>query len=83
MLRPNSMPNCPVCPCYVQELTAPHVLRGRNVVVAAETGSGKTLAFLAPIAHLMTKQRAALERYKQELEQQQQQGEEPRSAEER
>lgn len=70
-------------PSRVQELTAPHVLRGRNVVVAAETGSGKTLAFLAPIAHLMTKQRAALERYKQELEQQQQQGEEPRSAEER
>ncbi|GFR41287.1 hypothetical protein Agub_g1802 [Astrephomene gubernaculifera] len=48
-------------PSKVQELAAPHVLRGRNVVIAAETGSGKTLSYVLPIAHLMLKQRLALQ----------------------
>ncbi|EFJ41914.1 hypothetical protein VOLCADRAFT_98000 [Volvox carteri f. nagariensis] len=53
-------------PSKIQELTAPHILRGRNVVITAETGSGKTLSYVIPIAHLMLKQRAALERHQQQ-----------------
>ena len=33
----------------IQALAAQPILRGRNVVLAAETGSGKTLAYLGPI----------------------------------
>jgi hypothetical protein len=39
--------------CYVaavQELALPHILSGKDVVLAAETGSGKTLAYIAPLA---------------------------------
>eukprot|EP00198_Chlamydomonas_reinhardtii_P014013 XP_001703350.1 predicted protein [Chlamydomonas reinhardtii] len=50
------------------ELAAPHILRGRNVVVAAETGSGKTLSYLVPIAHLMLKQRTAMQQHAAALE---------------
>ncbi|GIL43298.1 hypothetical protein Vafri_1083, partial [Volvox africanus] len=56
-------------PSRVQESAAPHILRGRNVVITAETGSGKTLSYIIPIANLMLKQRAALERYQQEQQQ--------------
>ncbi|GIL99170.1 hypothetical protein Vretimale_4395 [Volvox reticuliferus] len=53
-------------PSRVQESAAPHILRGRNVVITAETGSGKTLSYIIPIANLMLKQRAALERYQEQ-----------------
>ena len=36
-----------------QELAAPKLLQGRDVVLSAETGSGKTLAYLAPILSLL------------------------------
>ncbi|EIE24767.1 P-loop containing nucleoside triphosphate hydrolase protein, partial [Coccomyxa subellipsoidea C-169] len=36
-------------PSTVQELSAPPILSGRSLVLAAETGSGKTMAYLAPL----------------------------------
>ncbi|XP_026992710.2 probable ATP-dependent RNA helicase DDX28 [Tachysurus fulvidraco] len=38
-------------PTIVQLQTIPKLLRGHNVLCAAETGSGKTLAYLLPIVH--------------------------------
>ncbi|TRY56514.1 hypothetical protein DNTS_015663 [Danionella cerebrum] len=38
-----------VQPTTVQLQTIPKILKGRNVLCAAETGSGKTLAYLLPI----------------------------------
>ncbi|XP_051967762.1 probable ATP-dependent RNA helicase DDX28 [Xyrauchen texanus] len=38
-------------PTTVQMQTIPKILRGRNVLCAAETGSGKTLTYLLPIIH--------------------------------
>ncbi len=35
--------------CLHQELSAPPILSGRSLVLAAETGSGKTMAYLAPL----------------------------------
>eukprot|EP00808_Paulinella_micropora_P004154 g15776.t1 len=39
----------------VQARCIPHLLRGRDVLGAAQTGSGKTLAFLIPAVELLTK----------------------------
>ncbi|XP_052457698.1 probable ATP-dependent RNA helicase DDX28 [Carassius gibelio] len=38
-------------PNTVQMQTIPKILKGRNILCAAETGSGKTLAYLLPIIH--------------------------------
>ncbi|KAM9408744.1 putative ATP-dependent RNA helicase DDX28 [Pholidichthys leucotaenia] len=40
-------------PTTVQLQTIPKVMRGHNVLCAAETGSGKTLSYLVPIVHRM------------------------------
>ncbi|XP_028665172.1 probable ATP-dependent RNA helicase DDX28 [Erpetoichthys calabaricus] len=40
-----------VHPTIVQLQTIPNLLRGKNVLCAAETGSGKTLCYLLPIIH--------------------------------
>jgi superfamily II DNA/RNA helicase len=37
----------------LQELALPHILAGKDVVLAAETGSGKTLAYIAPLASML------------------------------
>lgn len=36
-------------PSKIQAQAIPEMLKGGNVVVAAETGSGKTLAYLLPL----------------------------------
>ncbi|CAH0393124.1 unnamed protein product [Bemisia tabaci] len=36
-------------PSEIQSRAIPHVLEGKNCLIAAETGCGKTLAYLAPI----------------------------------
>ncbi|XP_071542618.1 probable ATP-dependent RNA helicase DDX28 [Panulirus ornatus] len=36
-------------PTAIQALAIPHVLEGKNTLIAAETGNGKTLAFIAPM----------------------------------
>ncbi|XP_077451202.1 putative ATP-dependent RNA helicase DDX28 [Stigmatopora argus] len=38
-------------PTTVQMQTIPQVMRGHNILCAAETGSGKTLSYLLPILH--------------------------------
>lgn len=38
-------------PTTVQMQTIPKILKGRNILCAAETGSGKTLAYILPIIH--------------------------------
>uniref|UniRef100_A0A146P0F4 RNA helicase n=1 Tax=Fundulus heteroclitus TaxID=8078 RepID=A0A146P0F4_FUNHE len=38
-------------PTVVQLQTIPKVMRGQNVLCAAETGSGKTLSYLLPVVH--------------------------------
>ncbi|XP_076856124.1 putative ATP-dependent RNA helicase DDX28 [Brachyhypopomus gauderio] len=43
-------------PTTVQMQTIPKLLRGHNVLCAAETGSGKTLAYLLPIIHKLCKE---------------------------
>ncbi|XP_072527334.1 probable ATP-dependent RNA helicase DDX28 [Salminus brasiliensis] len=43
-------------PTTVQMETIPKLLRGHNVLCAAETGSGKTLAYLLPIIHTLHKE---------------------------
>lgn len=37
-----------------QALACPHLLGGKNTLIAAETGSGKTIAYLAPLLHNLT-----------------------------
>lgn len=48
-----------ICVLCIQELAVPIILRGRDVVLAAETGSGKTLAYLAPLVDWALRSRAA------------------------
>ncbi|XP_014259720.1 probable ATP-dependent RNA helicase DDX28 isoform X2 [Cimex lectularius] len=36
-------------PTFIQELSIPTILSGRNALITAETGCGKTLAYLLPI----------------------------------
>ncbi|TSP90511.1 putative ATP-dependent RNA helicase DDX28 [Bagarius yarrelli] len=43
-------------PTTVQLQTIPKLLRGHNILCAAETGSGKTLAYLLPIIHRLHKE---------------------------
>ncbi|XP_034536655.1 probable ATP-dependent RNA helicase DDX28 [Notolabrus celidotus] len=38
-------------PTTVQQQTIPKVMRGHNILCAAETGSGKTLTYLLPLVH--------------------------------
>ncbi|CAI8041501.1 DEAD-box ATP-dependent RNA helicase 39 [Geodia barretti] len=45
-------------PTVTQMLTIPHILKGRNVLCAAETGSGKTLAYLAPVISELRREEA-------------------------
>ncbi|KAI1890122.1 hypothetical protein AGOR_G00170370 [Albula goreensis] len=40
-----------IYPTTVQLQTVPKLLRGHNVLCAAETGSGKTLTYLLPVVH--------------------------------
>ncbi|KAK3092783.1 hypothetical protein FSP39_007172 [Pinctada imbricata] len=44
-------------PTPIQKLTIPELLRGKNVLCAADTGSGKTLAYLLPVLQSITEQR--------------------------
>nr|XP_046239005.1 probable ATP-dependent RNA helicase DDX28 [Scatophagus argus] len=39
------------CPTTVQLQTIPKVMKGHNILCAAETGSGKTLSYLLPVVH--------------------------------
>lgn len=48
-------------PTVVQLQTVPKLLRGHNILCAAETGSGKTLAYLLPIIHKLQKEMPATE----------------------
>jgi superfamily II DNA/RNA helicase len=45
-------------PTVTQMLTIPHILKGRNVLCAAETGSGKTIAYLAPLISQLRREEA-------------------------
>ncbi|XP_072321556.1 probable ATP-dependent RNA helicase DDX28 [Eucyclogobius newberryi] len=45
-------------PTTVQLQTVPKVMKGHNVLCAAETGSGKTLSYLLPIIHKLQAQTA-------------------------
>lgn len=36
-------------PTNIQSLAIPHLLEGKNALIAAETGNGKTLAFITPM----------------------------------
>uniref|UniRef100_A0A671VGZ0 ATP-dependent RNA helicase n=1 Tax=Sparus aurata TaxID=8175 RepID=A0A671VGZ0_SPAAU len=38
-------------PTTVQLQTIPKVMKGHNILCAAETGSGKTLSYLLPVVH--------------------------------
>ncbi|XP_030622393.1 putative ATP-dependent RNA helicase DDX28 [Chanos chanos] len=46
-------------PTTVQMQTIPKLLRGHNVLCAAETGSGKTLTYLLPVIHKLKEQKLA------------------------
>ncbi|CAK6963940.1 probable ATP-dependent RNA helicase DDX28 [Scomber scombrus] len=46
-------------PTTVQLQTIPKVMRGHNILVAAETGSGKTLSYLLPVVHKLQTERAS------------------------
>ncbi|KAF7660729.1 hypothetical protein LDENG_00276470 [Lucifuga dentata] len=48
-----------VHPTTVQQQTIPKVLKGQNILCAAETGSGKTLSYLLPIVHRLQADMAA------------------------
>lgn len=48
-------------PTIVQLQTIPKLLRGHNILCAAETGSGKTLAYLLPIIHRLHKEMRQVE----------------------
>ncbi|KAK6480161.1 putative ATP-dependent RNA helicase DDX28 [Huso huso] len=50
-----------VYPTTVQLQTIPKLLKGKNVLCAAETGSGKTLCYLLPLIHKLS-----LNRYERE-----------------
>ncbi|KAL5008138.1 hypothetical protein ScPMuIL_013719 [Solemya velum] len=43
-------------PTNIQRRAIPEILRGNNVICAAETGSGKTLAYLLPLMELVQRQ---------------------------
>lgn len=45
-------------PTTVQLETIPKVMRGHNLLCAAETGSGKTLSYLLPVVHRLQADRA-------------------------
>ncbi|KAK7913656.1 hypothetical protein WMY93_013867 [Mugilogobius chulae] len=47
------------CPTTVQLQTIPKVMKGHNILCAAETGSGKTLSYLLPIIHKVQLQKAS------------------------
>lgn len=44
-------------PTIVQLRTIPKVMRGHNILCAAETGSGKTLCYLLPVVHRLQAER--------------------------
>ncbi|CAG5853350.1 unnamed protein product [Menidia menidia] len=44
-------------PTTVQVQTIPKVMRGHNILCAAETGSGKTLCYLLPVVHRLLAER--------------------------
>ncbi|KAL1007437.1 hypothetical protein UPYG_G00086740 [Umbra pygmaea] len=46
-------------PTAVQLQTIPKLLKGYNVLCAAETGSGKTLSYLLPVIHKLQAEKAA------------------------
>lgn len=46
-------------PTTVQLQTIPKVMRGHNVLCAAETGSGKTLSYLLPVVHRLQARKAS------------------------
>ncbi|XP_042879794.1 probable ATP-dependent RNA helicase DDX28 [Penaeus japonicus] len=46
-------------PTNIQSLAIPHVLEGKNTLIAAETGNGKTLAFLAPMLQQIAQHKKA------------------------
>lgn len=48
-------------PTIVQLQTIPKLLRGHNILCAAETGSGKTLAYLLPIIHKLHQEMPLME----------------------
>ncbi|XP_026793176.3 probable ATP-dependent RNA helicase DDX28 [Pangasianodon hypophthalmus] len=48
-------------PTIVQLQTIPKLLRGHNILCAAETGSGKTLAYILPIIHKLHKEMPPME----------------------
>ncbi|XP_061566857.1 probable ATP-dependent RNA helicase DDX28 [Cololabis saira] len=50
-------------PTTVQLQTIPKVLKGYNILCAAETGSGKTLSYLLPIVHRLLKAGQELDVY--------------------
>jgi len=54
-------------PTEIQMKAIPSLLKGNNVVCAAETGSGKTLAYLLPTLERLLKNRENLKRHNQEL----------------
>uniref|UniRef100_A0A3Q3N3M6 DEAD (Asp-Glu-Ala-Asp) box polypeptide 28 n=1 Tax=Mastacembelus armatus TaxID=205130 RepID=A0A3Q3N3M6_9TELE len=48
-------------PTTVQLQTIPKVMKGHNILCAAETGSGKTLSYLLPVAHRLLADRESQE----------------------
>ncbi|KAM9366687.1 putative ATP-dependent RNA helicase DDX28 [Symphorus nematophorus] len=46
-------------PTTVQLQTIPKVMKGQNILCAAETGSGKTLSYLLPIIHRLQAEKAS------------------------
>jgi superfamily II DNA/RNA helicase len=46
-------------PTTVQLQTIPKLLKGYNILCAAETGSGKTLSYLLPVIHKLQAEKAA------------------------
>ncbi|KAJ0002058.1 hypothetical protein NQD34_001854 [Periophthalmus magnuspinnatus] len=47
------------CPTKVQLQSIPKVMKGHNILCAAETGSGKTLSYLLPVIHKLQAQKAS------------------------